>query len=1096
MTHIFAFRLGAALLGLLLFAADVQAQKVGIGTTTPDSTLTVQGGARFRYGVQVGDYALPAQKGAPGELLLTDPAGGASLRWSTGLRFAPGLGLTTGANQPLAPVTVGTSNLTVSTPFIGQFTDMRSVALLRAADLTAAGLTAGPLLALDLEVIAKNSTQPYRNFMVQLGPTALTVLASGAFPAVPLTTVYSGDYTTALGWNSLPFSQPFVWDGTSNLLVQTCFDNTLTSASDQIRARLTSYIAQQIVTSISNGFAGCAAPSASAVTQVPIYRFTPGSRGYVLPAGSPMPGQVLVGGPATGTGPDPAVWTNGLAYTPGAGLTVGDPASATAVVVGTQDQTQADPFVSGSFTDARYQYLLRASELTAAGVQPGPLTSVATQIITKNTTGAFSNVVVRLGATVFTALATGVFVAAPATVVYTGSYTTAVGWNEILFAQPFVWDGTSNLLLQYCFDNAATVGPFDVVAHRSTSYGSQLEAVSTTAGIVGCDLAFGSSLARVPVFRFSNNQVPYTLPAAGGTPEQVLTQTAVGQTAWRDLPWRRTGPGLADLYRPTGKVGIGTAPATFKLEVAGTDYVIQRLTSSNATGTWLNLTNTSTGGGGFQFISSGASNGEGANKLLIYPGTGGIISQRGLTLDGPTGNFGIGLSSGAPTPAQKLHVLGAGQFESGAAALRLVGAGTGSHVYQEWFPEGVANGRKAWLGYGSNGNTTLTLTNQYPSGDLDLATNSTVRLRIGADGDVGIGTTNPRGKFDVDGPGDVYLVDDPDNGTAQSVFLPGHLWLAPYNGTTGQTFIQARVPNPTAATNLGLTLRTTNAGTLTDAVRLNADGLAEFFGGASLTGSFAFFAYTGTSAVAGTSTNPLNVSIRANGRVVATEFNATSDRRLKTIIGLTDNAADLALVNQLRITNYEMRDRATFGDRRFKKVIAQEVEAVFPQAVLQQTGFLPDVYAVATRARAEADSLLTLTLPAALPEGATVGQRLKLIGPAGEEVGTVARAAAPGATRLTVRGAQPLAATPAEIFVYGLEHPDVRAVDYEALGMLNVSATQELARLVQQLRVDNAALRAQSAIDRARLDRAEAAAQRLDARLRALESAGVQAARP
>jgi hypothetical protein len=47
--------------------------------------------------------------------------------------------------------------------------------------------------------------------------------------------------------------------------------------------------------------------------------------------------------------------------------------------------------------------------------------------------------------------------------------------------------------------------------------------------------------------------------------------------------------------------------------------------------------------------------------------------------------------------------------------------------------------------------------------------------------------------------------------------------------------------------------------------------------------------------------------------------------------------------------------------------------------------------------------------------------------------------------------------------VYGLEHTDVRAVDYEALSMLNVSATQELARKVAALEKQNTALAARAA---------------------------------
>jgi hypothetical protein len=90
-------------------------------------------------------------------------------------------------------------------------------------------------------------------------------------------------------------------------------------------------------------------------------------------------------------------------------------------------------------------------------------------------------------------------------------------------------------------------------------------------------------------------------------------------------------------------------------------------------------------------------------------------------------------------------------------------------------------------------------------------------------GNVGIGTANPRGKLDVTG-GDTYLVADPDNGTSQTAYLPGHLFLAPYSGSSGTAFVQARVPNPTASTNIGLTLRTTNAGTLVDAVNITPTG--------------------------------------------------------------------------------------------------------------------------------------------------------------------------------------------------------------------------------------------------------------------------------
>ncbi|RAK63226.1 tail fiber domain-containing protein [Hymenobacter edaphi] len=224
--------------------------------------------------------------------------------------------------------------------------------------------------------------------------------------------------------------------------------------------------------------------------------------------------------------------------------------------------------------------------------------------------------------------------------------------------------------------------------------------------------------------------------------------------------------------------------------------------------------------------------------------------------------------------------------------------------------------------------------------------------------------------------------------------------------------------------------------------------------------AYAYFAAAGngTATSGSTASNTGPVSIRATGRVLATEFNATSDRRLKSIIGLSNAAQDLALLSQIRITDYTMRDRVQYGSRQFKKVIAQEVEQVFPQAVSQHSGFLPDIYAQAANVEMEADSLLRLTLPAAPATAAKAGQRIRLITKAGEVVGTVKAARG---TTLLVRGARQLAGQ--QVFVFGLEHPDVRTVDYEALAMLNVSATQELARQLAELQQHNARLQQQVA---------------------------------
>lgn len=88
-------------------------------------------------------------------------------------------------------------------------------------------------------------------------------------------------------------------------------------------------------------------------------------------------------------------------------------------------------------------------------------------------------------------------------------------------------------------------------------------------------------------------------------------------------------------------------------------------------------------------------------------------------------------------------------------------------------------------------------------------------------GNVGIGTVAPRGKFDVDGPGAIYLADDTIAGTTQSLYLPGHIFLAPYNGTN-VSYLQARRSDNSGTTELRL--RTYNAGVLQESVSIKGTG--------------------------------------------------------------------------------------------------------------------------------------------------------------------------------------------------------------------------------------------------------------------------------
>jgi len=110
---------------------------------------------------------------------------------------------------------------------------------------------------------------------------------------------------------------------------------------------------------------------------------------------------------------------------------------------------------------------------------------------------------------------------------------------------------------------------------------------------------------------------------------------------------------------------------------------------------------------------------------------------------------------------------------------------------------------------------------QTPVVAISAIGNMQIAGSFNASGSVGVGTATPRGQLDVAGIGDIYLSNNPIAGTGQSIYLPGHVYLAPFSGTDW-TFLQARRSNDSGSTNL--MLRTWNAGALTDAIAITSIG--------------------------------------------------------------------------------------------------------------------------------------------------------------------------------------------------------------------------------------------------------------------------------
>lgn len=132
-----------------------------------------------------------------------------------------------------------TSGLPV--PFNASFSDSRSMYVVQASELTAQGFAAGDCITgMALEISSKTSTGSYSGFTVGLKHTSAT-LASSVFETSGFITAFTGNYTTNTGWTIIPFSSPFRWNGSNNIMVQICFDNSSPIGVDNVKCSATGW---------------------------------------------------------------------------------------------------------------------------------------------------------------------------------------------------------------------------------------------------------------------------------------------------------------------------------------------------------------------------------------------------------------------------------------------------------------------------------------------------------------------------------------------------------------------------------------------------------------------------------------------------------------------------------------------------------------------------------------------------------------------------------------------------------------------------------------------------------------------------------------
>ncbi len=496
----------------------------------------------------------------------------------------------------------------------------------------------------------------------------------------------------------------------------------------------------------------------------------------------------------------------------------------------------------------------------------------------------------------------------------------------------------------------------------------------------------------------------------------------------------QSGVGASGITIDTSnRVGIGTSAPNAALDVNGALMLKGALTGSSGRPTVGASRVAGEIGGysstspfqddGFLRLSAGGGTTASAKSFIDLTGFSNVTDMDKTLVFGTAGaerlrisNSGALLLKGGLTNANLRPAVGSTRITS-----EIHGYSSGGVSFDDGFLRLSAGG-------GTNGNTKsfIDLTGFATTADMDknlvFGTAGTERMRIDGSGNVGIGTNSPGGtRLYVSSPtatagisqSAVFLATGIGSGTNASHIHYGPLgdiyWRSASTG--GKVVLQDSGGNVQIGS--------------------GSDTVAKLIvhGGPVTSGLFGPYINSGGYAGA-VSHGGHQISIYAShstwtgGTVIV-----TSDERTKRVLSRSDAVADLATLRGIEITNFKYKDAIAHGDAVHKKVIAQQVERVFPQAISLQTESVPDIYTKAVYR----DGWIQLA------NELKPGERVRLIDDKADGVYEVLEAKPDGFRTAFVPATD-------TIFVFGRQVKDFRTVDYDAISMLNVSATQELAR--------------------------------------------------
>jgi len=419
------------------------------------------------------------------------------------------------------PVTIGEGTSVNGTtgspaPYGTWYKAFRQQYLVLATEFNNAGGGPGEITSVAFQVDDLNGTTPMTNFRVRMKHTSQTNLSS-AFEAGDYQVLFQADtFIPEVGLNTHVFSQPFIWDGASNILIETVTDvcagsyaynpsspYTATTFNSSLRFQSDSANGDTATTGttlanrtnmvfmmeqldmqdlVAMSVTGPNSPSlnSDATYTVRIKSLCPAPVSNYTVTLFKAPDTVIATQAGVSIAPMEELdfeltWTpteEGAFQLFGNVSMTGDenpandntpmfnvtvmPEGLVEIAVGDgtlANTTTGPPTPYGTYwQNFREHYLVKASELNNAGGGPGEIYALSFEVANLNSVSAMPNYRIRMKHTTQQELTTTFEVGDYTQVFQSDSFMPINGWNLHPFSVPFDWDGASNILVEVVCD--------------------------------------------------------------------------------------------------------------------------------------------------------------------------------------------------------------------------------------------------------------------------------------------------------------------------------------------------------------------------------------------------------------------------------------------------------------------------------------------------------------------------------------------------------------------------------------------------------------------------------------------------------------------